>query len=152
IDVRQLGSELTLKKVIFALYDRLEKMGMDPSFLIDEAAFQKHDPNLDLYTVPIDLSRLPDQMTFAALMKNVLQQLPGGNAELLVGPNQFEITTTDALRERDLSSGFMRNPFRWLTGHDGPEPIPLSEIEGSSRGLWFGAAVAGGIAIIAYIG
>jgi hypothetical protein len=146
VDVNEFQTNLNLKEILGQLYDQLAEAGIEFPILVDTNAFLIEDSEMDPYSAPINLSNFPDRITAGKFLREVLKQLPGKNAEVMVHPGGwFEITTNKAMEERRLAVPASWNPLGWLLGRKAPSEIPLSDLEGSPLGT---VHLLGGVAVL----
>jgi hypothetical protein len=135
VDVRKFQTNMSFKGVLGELYDQVAQTGLECAVLVNTPAFMNENPNLDLLAMPIRLSHLPTRITAGKLLRELLNQVPGINAEMVLRPGFFEITTTAAW-ERERSSAWAPwESFGWLLYREDPAGIPLSALEGAPLGF-----------------
>lgn len=142
VDMQKFRTNMSFKEVIGQLYDQLVEPRIEFPVAIDAIAFENEHPKVDPCAVLMDLSHFPNRITTGRFLREILKQLPGEKAEVIVHPSYFEITTSKAVQERSRSNKPAWSPLRWFHRED-PAWITLSTLEGSALGIGHMAGVVG---------
>ena len=94
IDTKDFQQLLSLKQVVYLLYEKLNAEGKELPILIDAGAFREENPDDDdINDTPVQLPPLPRKITVGNALRLALSKAPSNNATLVVYGDRVEITT-----------------------------------------------------------
>jgi hypothetical protein len=85
------GKELTFRRALELLREEMTKKDLDLLLFVNRESFEEAKPGNEIYKVPIKIS-LPGKQAAGTILRQILDQIPGKDAAVLIGYGYIEIT------------------------------------------------------------